>query len=256
VASTRAFADLVSEAEHASIDGWDFSWLDGRATEARPRWGYTGLVVSRLDRTSSLLDVQTGGGEVLAEILRRAERVPNVIAATEGWAPNAVIARDRLATFGGRVAEVAHDSALPFEPGAFELVIARHPVVIRWDEVARVLAPRGIYLAQHVGPGSNRALSDFLMGPQPVSDVRSAARAVTEATAVGLELVELQTASLRLEFYDIGAVVYFLRKVPWTVPSFTVVEYEDGLRALHDHIESDGRFVSYAQRFLIELAKW
>jgi hypothetical protein len=28
----RNFDDLVAEAEAAPMDGWDFSWLDGRAT--------------------------------------------------------------------------------------------------------------------------------------------------------------------------------------------------------------------------------
>jgi hypothetical protein len=36
----RSFDDLVAEAEAASVDGWDFSWLAGRATEQRPSWGY------------------------------------------------------------------------------------------------------------------------------------------------------------------------------------------------------------------------
>ena len=52
-----------------------------------------------------------------------------------------------------------------------------------------------------------------------------------------------------------GAVVYFLRKVIWTVPDFDVDRYRDRLRALHDRIQSDGAFVSTAPRFLIELVK-
>jgi hypothetical protein len=34
------FDDLVAEAAAASVDGWEFSWLDGRASEERPSWGY------------------------------------------------------------------------------------------------------------------------------------------------------------------------------------------------------------------------
>lgn len=30
---------LVAEADSAPTDGWDFSWFEGRATEARPSWG-------------------------------------------------------------------------------------------------------------------------------------------------------------------------------------------------------------------------
>jgi hypothetical protein len=40
IAMRRTFEDLVAEAASAPIDGWDFSWLDGRATEQRPSWGY------------------------------------------------------------------------------------------------------------------------------------------------------------------------------------------------------------------------
>jgi hypothetical protein len=29
----RSFEDLVAEAVAAPVEGWDFSWLDGRATE-------------------------------------------------------------------------------------------------------------------------------------------------------------------------------------------------------------------------------
>lgn len=60
---------------------------------------------------------------------------------------------------------------------------------------------------------------------------------------------------LRVEFFDIGAVVYFLRKVIWMVPGFTVEACLPQLRSLHRTIESDGPFVAYSSRFLIEARK-
>jgi SAM-dependent methyltransferase len=255
VDAQRSFEELVGEAETAPVDGWDFSWLDGRATEARPPWGYARSLVPRIEDSSALLDVQTGGAEVLREALGRARRRPTTISATESWPPNVAIAQRNLAPLHGRVSDVANDAALPFAGESFDLVIARHPVVVNWDEIARVLVFGGTYFAQHVGPGSNHELTNFVMGPQPVSDARSGARAVAEASAAGLRLVELQEASLRVTFDDIGAVVYFLRKVPWTVPGFSVAKYGDRLRALHDHIVSEGQFVSHSTRFLVELDK-
>jgi hypothetical protein len=44
----RSFDDLVAEAASAPVDGWDFSWLDGRATEQRPSWGYQRMLGPRL----------------------------------------------------------------------------------------------------------------------------------------------------------------------------------------------------------------
>ncbi|MDN6135294.1 MAG: SAM-dependent methyltransferase, partial [Brevibacterium sp.] len=44
----RTFDTLVSEALAADVAGWDFSWLDGRATEERPPWDYAHLLAQRL----------------------------------------------------------------------------------------------------------------------------------------------------------------------------------------------------------------
>jgi hypothetical protein len=85
----RTFDDLVDEAGSVSVDGWDFSWLDGRATEQRPSWGYQRLMSERLSQATAALDVQTGGGEVLAE----AAAFPPTMVATESWPPNVADAR-------------------------------------------------------------------------------------------------------------------------------------------------------------------
>jgi hypothetical protein len=67
--------------------------------------------------------------------------------------------------------------------------------------------------------------------------------------------MDLRTARLRIEFHDVGAVVWFLRKVIWMVPGFTVEAYRDRLRALHELIEAEGPFVAHSSRYLIEARK-
>jgi hypothetical protein len=126
---------------------------------------------------------------------------------------------------------------------------------VLWLEVARVLRRGGSYFSQQVGAGTNRELTDFMMGPQPVSDSRSTRRAVADATRAGLEVSDLRKATLRVEFFDVAAVVHFLKKVLWTVPGFTVAGYQEPLRRMHEHIETFGSFVSHSQRFLIEARK-
>lgn len=246
------FEDLVAEGAAVPVEGWDFSWFAGRATEERPPWGYAATVARRLGVVGSVLDVQTGGGEVYGWALRHAGRMPPRLAATESWLPNLRIARATLGPLGGRVVAAIDDGGLPFAAGAFDLVVSRHPVVTGWEEIARVLRPGGSYLSQQIGAGSNRELIDFLMGPQPVNEVRSVRRAVQAAEAAGLVVVDLREAALRVEFHDVGAVVHFLRKVLWTVPGFTVDAYRDRLAALHEQISRDGLFVAHAQRFFIE----
>ncbi len=85
------------------------------------------------------------------------------------------------------------------------------------------------------------------MGPQPVSDARNPQRAVAAAEAAGLTVVDLRHEALRAVFHDIGAVVHLVRKVPWTVPGFTVDRYRHQLAALHEQIQREGPFVAHAQ---------
>lgn len=255
MAQARTFEELLNEGSSVPVEGWDFSWFEGRATEQRPSWGYSRLLIERVGCADTVLDVQTGGGEVFAEVLERAKRLPERLAATESWPPNVEIAQRNLGRFGADVVEVADESPLPFEEGSFDLVVSRHPVLTVWPEVARVLSPGGTYFSQQVGEASNRELYEFLMGPQPPSEARSPQRAARSAEEAGLAVVDLRQESLLVVFNDIGAVVHFLRKVLWTVPGFTVEKYRDRLLALHEQIVREGPFEAHAKRFLIEAVK-
>lgn len=245
--SLSTFDELVRQAAAAPVDGWDFSWLDGRATEERPSWGYLGRMSAHMAGARVALDVQTGGGEVLAEVPRLAP----VTMATEGWPPNLSLARRNLGPRGVTVVEAPEDGPLPFDDGAFDLVVSRHPNVVVWDEIARLLRPGGTYFSQQIGPGSNRELVEFFLGPQQIGPQRQPETAAAQARDAGLVLDDLRAESLPVTFADVGAVVYFLRKVVWAVPDFTVERYHDRLVAMHEHIQRHGRFESHATRMLV-----
>jgi SAM-dependent methyltransferase len=202
----------------------------------------------RMAAARAALDIETGGGEVLAKVAR----APRLLVATESWPPNVAGARRRLHPLGAHIVAVSDAPALPFVGGTFDLVVSRHPVVVLWDEIARVLEPGGTYFSQQIGAGTNRELTDFLMGVQPVNQSRSPEHTRAAAEAAGLEVLDLRSCALRVQFFDVGAVVHFLRKVHWTVPGFTPQDYLDPLRALHEQIVREGVFVSTAQRLLVE----
>ncbi|OMC43155.1 class I SAM-dependent methyltransferase [Mycobacterium sp. IS-1264] len=249
---SRTFDDLVAEADSVSVDGWDFSWLDGRATEERPSWGYQRLLSHRLATVSAALDIHTGGGEVLAG----ARPFPPTMAAIETWPPNAALATKLLHPLGVVVVAKRDEPPLPFADEAFDLVTSRHPVSVWWTEIARVLRPGGSYFAQHIGPATMGELVEYFIGPQPEKWAEFHPDAVSaQIQAGGLEVVEVRMERLRAEFFDIGAVVYFLRKVIWTVPDFSVDRYRERLRELHELIETEGAFVAHPTRVLVEARK-
>ncbi|WP_417215605.1 class I SAM-dependent methyltransferase [Arthrobacter sp.] len=249
---TVDYVELVAEAAAVDVSGWDFSWLDGRATEERPPWGYAGKLAERMAGVDSSLDLQTGGGEVLS----LATGIPRRAFATESYEPNIEKATALLGPRGITVVADTGEPPLPFPDGSFDLVTSRHPAVVHWHEMARVLAPGGTYLAQHVGPASAFELIEYFLGPQPgARQARDPDHEAAQAVAAGLEITDLRTARLRMEIHDVGAAIYLLRKVIWWVPGFTVEQYADRLRNLHDDIQRNGPFIAHSTRHLIEARK-
>jgi SAM-dependent methyltransferase len=250
----RTFDELVAEGDAISVAGWDFSWLDGRGTEQRPSWGYQQLLRKRLAQATSGLDLWTGGGEVLAG----AGPFPPTMAATEPWPPNIAPATRLLHPLGVVVIATGEKPPLPFADAAFDLVTSRHPSALWWDEFARVLAPGGTYFAQHVGVIYLRTLTEHFTGQPLRVPIRGQVNPDTvsaDVAAAGLDVVDLRHEQIRLEFFDVGAVIYFLRKLNWVVPDFTVAKYRDKLLELHRHIEAEGAFVTHSSRVLLEARK-
>lgn len=244
----RSFDVLVNEAEAADVTGWGFDWLDGRASEERPPWGYAQLLHERLGQVGAALDIDTGGGEVIAQ----APSLPPRMSVTEGWEPNVRHARALLEPRGAQVHRADPGTPLPFPDASFDLVSSRHPVRPEWSQIHRVLRPGGEYLAQHVGPWSARELIEVFLAPDfGRVHSRDPDTEVAQAERAGLTVTDLHTARCRMEFVDIGAVVWILRKCIWWVPDFSVGRYRPELLELDRRLRQDGPFVAYSTRHLI-----
>ncbi|OLT17930.1 methyltransferase type 11 [Serinicoccus sp. CUA-874] len=244
----RSFEDLVAEAVAADVTGWGFGWLEGRASEERPPWGFARLLAGRLATVDRALDIDTGGGEVVDE----APELPADMVVTESWPPNAERARATLQPRGVRVVETEPGAPLPLDSAWFDLVSSRHPVSPDWPEIHRVLRPGGEYLAQHVGPASAFELIEFFLGPLPESrQGRDPVHEVADAEQAGLRVDDLRTARCRMVFHDIGAVVWVLRKCVWWVPDFDVERYAEPLRRLDAQLRRGEPFVAHSTRHLI-----
>jgi SAM-dependent methyltransferase len=242
----RDFETLVREAESLEFEGWEFSALADRWEEADPPWRYRDLVAERLETTGSLLDMGTGGGGFLSGL-----SLPERTVATEGYPPNLPVARERLAPLGVEVVPVPETDALPFRDDAFETVINRHESFDP-EEVARVLAPGGAFLTQQVGGEDLLELNEALGAPVNEYVGWSLGRAVEGLKAAGLRVVRAEEAFPETRFRDVGAVVGYLRAIPWQAPDFEVTRYDEALRTLHERIVREGPLEVRAHRFLIE----
>jgi len=63
------FESLIAEALQQDFSGWDFSYLQGRWHGNNPSWDYRQIVFDRSRQIHSLLDLGTGGVEVLSILI-------------------------------------------------------------------------------------------------------------------------------------------------------------------------------------------
>ena len=244
---------VLAERRLVHLDGWDFSWLDGRATEQRPSWGYARAMADRLARAGAALDIQTGGGEVLAA----APTLPPVTVATESWPPNVARATALLHPRGAVVVADAGRAAAALrrrrlrpggQPASGDDLVGR-------DRPGP--GPRRHVLLPAGRTGQRRSSSSS------TSSARSPPRSAAPATPTrprrrrGRRAGRGRTcgpSGCAIEFFDIGAVVYFLRKVIWMVPGSSSTPPAP-TPVLHRQIEGKGPFVAHSKSAILQGAQ-
>jgi SAM-dependent methyltransferase len=212
------------------VRGWDFSSFGGRIEEEPLPWSYDDLAREALDGASSVLDLGTGGGELLLSLR---DALPEDVVATEGWETNVPVARAALAPIGVDVVafDTGSGTAMPFPDERFEVVLSRHEA---YDarEVARVLTPGGRLLTQQVEAGDLADLVAVLGGPPAHPDPTLAhERAAAEAAGLEVDLAEEWSGAVR--FSDVDTLVGYLAKIPWAVEGFSVATHAAVLLRLH-----------------------
>jgi SAM-dependent methyltransferase len=239
------FADLMAEAQDRPFQGWDHS-LDGRIVTEEP-WDFGALVDALTAESPDLLDLGTGGGEWLS-----ARHLPRRTVATEGWAPNAPVARARLAPYGVEVVAVEGapenvvqeegepGGALPFPDASFHLVVSRHESYLP-AEVLRILAPGGRFVTQQV---VSTIADDFyrLLGQTPpvmakVWNLDFAKRQISQA---GFAIEDQAQGDQIMRFADVGAFAWYLKNLPFIIPDFSISRAAAKLEQLHDAIGEKG----------------
>ena len=232
--------------------GWDFSYLKGRMLEDQPPWSYSARAAELMKQSSSVLDLDTGGGERFLELQ---EHWPPKVVATEYYSPNLKLATERLTPLGATVVDIqlSDFNLMPFADGEFDLVMNRH-AAFNPSEVGRVLAPGGTFLTQQVhGLWAVDLLAAFDAKPQWPDATPD--KYLPPLQAAGLEIVDVQNWFGEFTFTDVGAIVYYLKAVPWLVPGFSVATHLKCLLQLQEQWERNGLLTFTSRRYLIEACK-
>jgi SAM-dependent methyltransferase len=193
--------------------------------------------------------MDTGGGE---RILALREYWPAKVVVTEGYAPNVALASERLTPLGVTVVKDNSSTVapMPFADDEFDLVLNRHGA-FNANEVARILAPGGIFLTQQVhGLFAYDLLEHFGASPQwPDATYEDA---IMRLAAAGMELLQGEDWRGKLVFKDVGALVYYLKAIPWMVPNFSVERHYARLLLLQERLEAEGELAFANLHYWVE----
>lgn len=244
----QLLASWLAEEEIAHIHGWDFSHIRGRYTEQqRLAWQFETIVRTLLTPQTRLLDMDTGGGEFLLSL----NHPYALTAATENYLPNVQLCKEKLLSLGIDFKQADAGGQLPFSDGSFDLVVNRHGD-FNPQEIFRVLKPGGLFATQQVGAENDRELVTLLMGEQSLPFPEQYLEKVKSAFAqAGFDILRAQEAFGPIRFFDIGALVWFARVIPWEFPGFSVRTHLDALYRAQEILEKEGEIVGRTHRFLL-----
>jgi len=241
------------EERQAHIHGWNFSHIEGRYDEedALP-WDYRKSILSYLDPSMRILDIDTGGGEFLLSLGH-----PNMnLSATEAYSPNIQLCKEKLIPLGIDFREADGSGSLPFSDESFDIVINRHGD-FNPQEIFRVLKKDGIFITQQVGAENDRELVHLLL--PDVSELPFPEQylhiAVEKFISCGFAILESGECFSPIRFYDVGALVWFARIIEWEFPGFSVDSCIERLFEAHKRLNANGCIEGTTHRFFLVARK-
>jgi SAM-dependent methyltransferase len=232
--------------------GWDFSHLNNRLIKDKPPWSYLERAAVLMQGATSVVDLDTGGGE---RLLALQSHWNGRIVATEAYPPNARLSHRNLSAAGGQVVLAHSDGirSLPFASRTFDLLLNRHGG-FNCAEVARILTPGGTFLTRQVnGMSAHDLLAVF--GASPQWPDASPEKYVPLLEQAGLTITDMKDWQGTIRFTDVGAIVYYLKAITWLVPGFNVRTHQDALFSLQARLESGKNLTFYTGTYLIEAQK-
>ncbi len=251
IKNPELFEKLVAEALAQEFSGWDFKYIAQRWIESPLSWNYPQVVLSHIKPDMHMLDMDTGGGEVLSSL----QPLPKNTYATEGYPPNIPVAKARLEPLGVYFVETHQEDTLPFEDGLFDLVINRHAAFFA-AEVHRVLKPNGLFITQQVGGKNNFELNELLQDePEFQYSYFTLEWATKQLTDAGFQILDQREEFPETIITDIGALVFHLRIISWQIADFSIEKYHDKLVQIHNMMQDKGSLRIKSHRILIVAKK-
>ena len=248
----RAWRTIEEYCKYAR--GWDFTGLDvmhGEKNGGLP-WNYVNIINSYRKSWFKILDIDTGGGEVLLSIGHNNK----LLYATEGYKPNVELCKERLIPLGVNFVEAHADEKLPFDNNAFDMVICRHGSY-SIEDVHRVLKENGLFITQQVGENNNRDLIKKVIGEyKPAYPGHTLNNAINKAIQGDkFDVLEASESRHTVKYMGMSSIIAIATRIPWEFISFSVDNNYNNLISIENEIKANGYVVGTDDRFYMVLRK-
>lgn len=215
-------------------------------------WSYNDIVNKYLIDSHNILDMGTGGGELLLSFKHPYQNT----SVTEAYPPNIKLCQEKLTPLGITVYPILDDDKLiNIGDNLFDIVLNHHE---SYDikEVKRVLKDNGLFITQQVGAYNNYDLISYFDENYKIKfpDV-TLDKAIKSLEENGFEIIYKNQYFSKNHFLDLGALVYFAKIIKWEFVDFSVERYIDKLEKLNEILKNKGYIESTEDRFMIVAKK-
>ncbi|MHC5374024.1 class I SAM-dependent methyltransferase [Enterococcus sp. LJL120] len=242
---------LKAQAKQKNFSGWDFSAIEAEYTQEANPWNYQKIVQKFLQPELQLLDMGTGGGELLKSF----NHPPKNTAVTEGWPKNYQLLLEKLDPQGVAVKFVKEDDKLNFPDQHFDLVINSHES-FDLKEVKRVLKPGGNFISQQVGDLNGLTLTSRLIPNfQKKQFDWHLATVKEQLKGENFQLLFADEAYPWQKFYTMEALIYYALTISWEFPNFSVENNLQELLYLEEELNQKGFIANLEHRFIFVAVK-
>ena len=240
---TKSFYDKIG----ARI-GWDFSKIYTKLKTKR-KWDFINLVSKHISPNQVLLDIGTGGGEILLNLAAKAKfsyGIDNSPAMIRTAKINLTKTK-----FKNKVKFLVEDShALHFKEEYFDLIICRH-APFSTTEVFRVLKRGGIFITQQVAENDKISFKRIFsrgqnFGIKPGTLMRDY---LFQLKNSGFNITKTENYNVT-EYYPHKDLLFLLRNTP-IIPNFNLKKDNIFLDRLIRSFSTTKGIITNESRFLI-----
>lgn len=114
----------------------------------------------------------------------------------------------------------------------------------------------GIFITEQVGGENDRDLVEMVLPdtPKPFPQLNLATQRANFERA-GFQIIKAEEAFRPIEFYDVGAFVWFAHIIEWEFPTFSVDKCFEQLLKMQEAIDNKGKVEGTIHRYLIVAKK-